>query len=162
MKKIIAFLLALALSCSMLTAVCSASSEREDIFIQISGAEGISKDHAHCKWIDGVDYKLNCAADGTVTGITFIHLVDPATTKIIEYYMNGVYFYEAKLNICQYFAGKQYTVLDVCMKHVFVSSTKVIVLDDGSVAETVTLTSDQITVTEMPLVIGQDGQPIYG
>lgn len=47
-------------------------------------------------------------------------------------------------------------------KLVFRYVFKVIVLDDGSVAETVTLTSDQITVTEMPLVIGQDGQPIYG
>ena len=33
--------------------------------------------------------------------------------------------------------------------------------DDDSVAETVTLTSNQITVIEKPLVIGSDGQPIY-
>ncbi len=162
MKKIIALALALVLSCTMLSVICSASTVREDIFVKIDGVEGISKDVAHCKWIDGVDYKLNRADDGTVTGITFVHLIEPATTKIIECYMNRRYIYEAKLNICQYFAGKQYTVLDVYMKCVLISNAEVILLDDGSVAETVTITSNQITVTEKPLVIGPDGLPIYG
>lgn len=162
MKKIIALVLALVLSCTMLSVICSASTVREDVFVKLDGVEGISKDADHCKWIDGVDYKLNYDDDGTVTGITFVHLIEPATTKIIEYYMNRRYIYEAKLNICQYFAGKQYTVLEVNMKHALISCTEVILLDDGTVAETVTLTSDQITVTEKPLVIGPDGQPIYG
>ena len=119
------------------------------------------KESHHRKWIDGLDYKLNYAADGTVTGVTFTHLIEPATTEIIEKYMEKVYICDAKLNVCQKFCGKQFKVLDVYMKTVLISDYKVIVLDDGRVAETVTLRAREITVTETPLVIGPDGQPIY-
>lgn len=161
MKKIIAFLLALVLACSMLTVVCSASSAGEDIFINIDGIDGLSVDSHHRKWIDGLDYKLNYAADGTVTGVTFTHLIEPATTEIIEKYMGKVYIRDAKLNVCQNFCGKQFKVLDIYMKEVLISGYKVIVLDDGRVAETVTLRANEITVTETPIEIGPDGQPIF-
>ena len=161
MKKIIAFLLALVLACAMLSMTCFAAEPvTGEIYVKIDGIDGMSDDAPHARWIEGVDYKLNYAEDGTVSGITFTHLIEPATTKIIEYYMKHHSICEAKLNICQYFAGKQYTVLDVYMRYVFITGYEVIQLADGTVAETVTLTADEVTVIEKPLVIGPDGQPI--
>lgn len=152
MKKKIAFLLALVLACTMLSITCFAAEPVDgEIYVRIDGIDGLCEESHHKNWIEGVNYRLNYAKDGTVCGITFTHLIEPATTEIIERYMNRVWTKTATLNICQHFRGKQYTVLTVEMNTLLVSDTKVILLDDGHVAETVTLTANQVTVTETPI-----------
>lgn len=156
MKKIISLLLALVLVCTALSTVCFAqSSFPESCYIKICGIEGMSRNAAHEKWIDVLDYTLNYEnGSDTIKGMTFTHLVEPATTKIIDAYMKGMWIPDAEMQVCQSAFGKEHVVLTVQMEHIRIARTEVIVLDDGRVAETVTLVADTVTCVETPVELG--------
>lgn len=156
MRKLISILLALVLTCGVLTTVCFAwtPDAPEEIYVKLNGIKGLSEDRKHCYWIEGIDCKINYKTENgeTVpTGITFTHTIEPATTKIMNDYLKGHVIYAGTAQICKTVCGRQYTVLDVAMETIRITDIQVITLADGTVAETVTLTVKTVTVTETPL-----------
>ena len=149
MKKILAVILALVLACAAL--VTASAAENGPMYFRLDGVEGSAKDAAHEKWIDVTDCTVQTDDDGHVTGFTFTHHIDPATTDILKAYMSGRWFRSAQMEICQCAAGKQHTVRTIRMEMLKITDVEVFETADGSVAETVTLTVQTGSITDTPI-----------
>lgn len=159
MKRFLTVFLAVIVAAAALTGVCAAAGSLkpengEIAYMRMAGIEGMARDAAHERWMEVIDYALDCVPgeDGTqqIRSVTFTHPVEPATTKIIDAYMKGRVIYDAELHVCVRACGAQHLILDVLLQKARIDKTEVIVLADGTVAETVTLTAENITRTEFP------------
>ena len=157
MKKVIAFLFSVFLIISLSSKFCYAQESVEgNCFIQLDGIEGNCQDAQHKRWIEIVDYRINTGTDDEgneiTTGITFTNRIDSTAVKIFDYYNKERFIRYAKLELTEVQHGKRELLASAEFEKIRIDNFELILLDDGSVAERVTLVSQKASAEDFELL----------
>lgn len=131
MKKVRALFLFI-LMLALLTG--SALALDRDIYIQLEGIPGVSKDPWHEKWIDVLSFSRGSSylgPDGRtlIEPFTFKHLVDKATPGIQDAWLKGTVIPKATLEFSRIIDGKPSIYCRVAMEDITVEKAEVNVDD---------------------------------
>lgn len=133
-----------------------------DIYLNINGIDGESKDNKHDRWIDVITFSHGSeqsvqtgSPDATGRGIfdpfTFKHKVDKATPKIQEQCMKGGKIKSAELHVTKSIAGQKEVVYKVKLEDCKIVSALVESETDANgkvqLVETVKILANKITWT---------------